>query len=657
MGNNNDSNIPMLNENMYRKNNFQNNSNIDEKNNLFINEGQYTFKNNFKQKINYDEKTEENELNSTLLKQIQEIASDIKEIKENKERNNHYFNQFPIIGSDYILERMKNEWIEKEKKNFKNQIKSEIKGNLISPEIKILKAEIEKLNKAISNIEIEREKEKECNNIKISDLIKKNSNEIEKMNKNFTIIIDNLKNNFELKISNLFNQLNNYKSNLEKYKNENQKEIENLKQEIKQEKEEKEVLKRHIEIINKKQIILEKQNEEKENKLNTMNKEIEEINKTFKQKTIKLIKLSFANFGEKLKKNFLLNKNKKQKEIKNKLFFGNNYAKVGLINNGNNCYINSVLQILKNIPKFTYSLSSLKNIEDKFLSSLKELLINLCKSDSSSISLKEFKTYLGFENKQFEGNNQYDSTIFYISLLNIINKKLNNKNKSKIKRLDMNQYKNKTYEEQFKIWKEHYLLKNTTFSYDLFYIFFSNEIMCKNCNDSKIIFQSTNYLDFPIVTEKGVVETLEECFLNYQEEKELEDECSQCHSNKISQRFTLYELPPVLVINLKRVGEKSAYFNDIKIPFQLDMNKLIKKIKNNSIYELRGLIKHSGDENSGHNFAFCKNMFDDLWYEYNDSVCTAIEGEPELDKIFFLCYIKVGSDIENIEYLKKIISI
>ena len=118
MGNNNDSNIPMLNENMYRKNNFQNNSNIDEKNNLFINEGQYTFKNNFKQKINYDEKTEENELNSTLLKQIQEIASDIKEIKENKERNNHYFNQFPIIGSDYILERMKNEWIEKEKKNF-----------------------------------------------------------------------------------------------------------------------------------------------------------------------------------------------------------------------------------------------------------------------------------------------------------------------------------------------------------------------------------------------------------------------------------------------------------------------------------------------------------------------------------------------------------
>ena len=85
------------------------------------------------------------------------------------------------------------------------------------------------------------------------------------------------------------------------------------------------------------------------------------------------------------------------------------------------------------------------------------------------------------------------------------------------------------------------------------------------------------------------------------------------------------------------------------------MSKLIRKIKNNSIYELRGFIKHSGNENSGHNYSFCKYMFDDKWYEYNDSSCFAVEGEHELDKIFFLCYIKVGNDIENIEYLKKFI--
>lgn len=68
-----------------------------------------------------------------------------------------------------------------------------------------------------------------------------------------------------------------------------------------------------------------------------------------------------------------------------------------------------------------------------------------------------------------------------------------------------------------------------------------------------------------------------------------------------------------------------------------------------------GFIKHFGDEKSGHNLAYCKNMFDDKWYEYNDSICNPCD--PDLQRIFFLCYIKIGSDVENIEYLKKIVDL
>jgi hypothetical protein len=103
------------------------------------------------------------------------------------------------------------------------------------------------------------------------------------------------------------------------------------------------------------------------------------------------------------------------------------------------------------------------------------------------------------------------------------------------------------------------------------------------------------------------------------------------------------------------VGEKNVYNNDIEIPLQLNMKEIIKNFKNNSIYELRGYIKHLGDEKSGHNYAICKNMFDDKWYEYNDSICNPCE--PNLQRIFFLCYIKIGSDVENIEYLKKIVDL
>lgn len=181
-----------------------------------------------------------------------------------------------------------------------------------------------------------------------------------------------------------------------------------------------------------------------------------------------------------------------------------------------------------------------------------------------------------------------------------------------------------------------------------------SEIECNFCHNKSQTFQCTNFLDFPIMSEKTEVKNLEECFNNYQMVKSITFECSECKKKNSSQNFTIMELPPILMINLKRVGEGKAHFNEIEIPFQLDMEKLIKRTKINSIYELRGFIKHLGDESSGHNYSFCKNMFDDKWYEYNDSYCIPIEGEPSLDKIFLLCYVKVGSDIQDVYYLKKI---
>ena len=162
-----------------------------------------------------------------------------------------------------------------------------------------------------------------------------------------------------------------------------------------------------------------------------------------------------------------------------------------------------------------------------------------------------------------------------------------------------------------------------------------------------------NFLDFPIISENGYLKNIEECFEKYQMIKNTEDDCSKCKKFGLNQNFILLELPPVLMINLKRVGEKKVYFNEIEIPFQLNMKKIIKNIENNSIYELRGFIKR--EEKTGHNIAFCKNMFDDKWHEYNDKLCRPIDGKPELDKIFFLYYNKIEKEVDNIKYLKKIV--
>ena len=405
---------------------------------------------------------------------------------------------------------------------------------------------------------------------------------------------------------------------------------------------------------------------EQNEKLKKINEELQKLNKEIREQNKELIKQN----GELQKINEIIkeqnqelkiekekSKNKIQDENKTKRYYDKKYAIRGLNNIGNNCYMNSILQLLKNIPQFSYNIIKLIDNGDNFLIQLKNLFLNLCSSDISSVSPKEFKKYLGMEKlgKIFAGNNQYDSSIFYVSLLNILDKKLNIE---KIKKIDMTQYKDKSLEERLAIYeKNDYNLKKETFIFDTFYIYFTNEIKCKSCKNIIHIFQKMNFLDFPLVNSNGNVKSLEECFENYQKIKDVKDTCSKCNNFGITHEFIFLKLPPVLIINLKRVGEQTIYFNEIQIPNKLNMKTIIKNSINfsNSIYELRGFIKHDGDEKSGHNYAFCKNMFDDKWYEYNDCICREIKEELNLNKIFFLCYIKLGSNIENFDYLDKIV--
>ena len=458
-----------------------------------------------------------------------------------------------------------------------------------------------------------------------------------------------------------YNELDFYKQELKKqrieFNNKNNelkklnKEYENQNNGLKQQNEE--LIKQNDELKNQTEK-LKKQNIDIKNLYEEIKKEKEEIKKQIGELKKQNEDATIQNKG------FASHNLEKGKEVKygkkEKKIFEKRYAMVGLNNIGNNCYMNSVLQILKNVPQFTYNILKLNDNRDNFLSELKNLFVNLCTSNFS-VSPKEFKKYLGLEKlgKAFAGTNQYDSSIFYVSLLNIIDKKLN---QGKIKKIDMSKYLNKTLEERLLIYKRNdYSCKNNTFIFDTLYIYFVNEIKCRTCDYVNHVFQKMNFIDFPIVTKNGNVKSLEECFENYQQMKIIKDTCSKCNGDGITHEFIFLEIPPVLMINLKRVGEQSAYFNEIEIPHKLDIGKIIKHTTNvsNSNYELRGFIKHDGDEKSGHNYTFCKNMFDNKWYEYNDSICRNIKNEPNLNKIFFLCYIRKDSIFENIDYLEEIV--
>lgn len=280
--------------------------------------------------------------------------------------------------------------------------------------------------------------------------------------------------------------------------------------------------------------ILGEKNDRNLKQIETMKEEIEQINKNFRFNTIKLFKESILKFNDIFTKNYILNKQKRQHDLKLKLYSEKKYAQVGLNNIGNNCYMNSVLQVLKNIPKFTYNISKFNDNSEKLLFSLKNLMTNICNSNISSFSPLDFKTLLGMENKRFAGNNQYDSTIFYISLLNIIHKKINKAKKENYKKLDISKYENKSLEEKYEIWKANFLTKNQSFIFDFFHIFFVNEIECNSCHNKTQTFQTSNFFDFPIISDTNLIKNLEECFANYQMVRNFKDNCSKCHKSKLS---------------------------------------------------------------------------------------------------------------------------
>ena len=677
-----------INDRLNQFKNYKNNYYFNEfprYNDYFLDEMRHEFIQKKKAKFKSEIKNEiKNEINNKIMPPILDsIKKKDEEISDLKGKNNQLISEIKNLKSqittnnNQIKDQISNEVdnlkkkIETEKIDLKEQIYLKIENSIkqIDKELKdYYNNESEKKVQKYNSKILELNNNIESNNSEFGNFKKTIAIEIKTIQKQISIEVETLKNQINSKIDTIEKKNYSKFDDIQKLNEKNIKEIENFKKRYESE---MESYKNQLEKFNTIQNDLRNQNLKQDKELKTINdriskndekikdakEQIEIINKNSRKNTLNIIYESFRKFSSNFKKDYSSIKHKKQKELKLQLFSDKKYANVGLNNIGNNCYMNSVIQILKNIPKFTYNISILNDKSDNFLFSLKNLLISICNNNISSFSPKEFKKYLGLENKLFAGNNQYDSTIFYIALLNIIHKKLNISKKENYKKLDMSKHANKSLKEKLEIWKTNFMSKNQSFIFDLYYGFYANETECESCKNKTQIIQTMNYLDFPIVTENGFIKSLEECFENYQKVKSLQDYCSKCQKFGLNQHCILLELPPILIINLKRVGEQSSYFNDIEIPFQLDMEKLIKYNKNYSFYELRGFIKHKGDENSGHNYAFCKNMFDDKWYIYNDNNCSLINNEPKLDKIFFLCYIKVGSDAENIYYLNQIIDL
>ena len=84
------------------------------------------------------------------------------------------------------------------------------------------------------------------------------------------------------------------------------------------------------------------------------------------------------------------------------------------------------------------------------------------------------------------------------------------------------------------------------------------------------------------------------------------------------------------------------YKNKIIFPNTLDLTKdMDYDKKKKQKFNLIGIINHIGEENVGHYTAYCKNFYDELWYEFNDQFVDEIEFSNKSKNVMLLFYERI----------------
>ncbi len=202
-------------------------------------------------------------------------------------------------------------------------------------------------------------------------------------------------------------------------------------------------------------------------------------------------------------------------------------------------------------------------------------------------------------------------------------------------------------------WKS-YLDRNNSVISKMFTGLFSSEIRCTKCNNNNINFETFNILELALTNKNNkIIDNLEDCIRNFCEIEEIDGySCGKCSCITTAlKKMSLFQLPPKLIIQLKRFSSKNksilsnGKINDlIRFPLtDLDLSIAQNQTKpHTDKYNLYATVNHSGGLNGGHYVANCKNLLDKKWYHYNDSRVSYVYNESDIldDSAYILFYEK-----------------
>ena len=340
----------------------------------------------------------------------------------------------------------------------------------------------------------------------------------------------------------------------------------------------------------------------------------------------------------------LNNNNNNENILKNEKYFG--YGKVGLRNIGCTCFMNSVLQCVKNLYQITHYFLAEESSKKELTLIYKDLLLNLCQKNIQSISPKKIKTAIGKKDSDFLEYTPNNSKDFLMLLFDCLG------NENPIKYEEGRFLPKMEDKEKFEK-----AIRKIQFSKISFICNFAlkKTIKCHKCNRNSENFQFYNILDLPIITENGQpIKSLIDAIKNFEIEK-----YNKCKCNSyLKSKTIIYTLPEIFIIHLQRSNFTEHSQHYVSFPKELSFDNILSEFNTKYKkynYELVGVINHHGTQYGGHNFSYCKNFFDDSWYEYNDEEVKPIKESYICTKYGFLLFYQLINLEEKNELIKDIV--
>ncbi|XP_042193269.1 ubiquitin carboxyl-terminal hydrolase 20 isoform X3 [Callorhinchus milii] len=166
----------------------------------------------------------------------------------------------------------------------------------------------------------------------------------------------------------------------------------------------------------------------------------------------------------------------------------------------------------------------------------------------------------------------------------------------------------------------------------------------------------------------GPVVTLEDCLAAFFAADELKGDnmysCERCKKLRNGVKYCkVLKLPEILCIHLKRFRHEVMYSfkvnSHVSFPLEgLDLRPFLSKESPSQIttYDLLSVICHHGTAGSGHYIAYCQNVINGQWYEFDDQYVTEVHETVVQNAEAYVLFYRKSSE-EAVRERQKVVAL